>query len=113
MVRRLNPSVESYYRMISGGSESVSIEYRSDLEKASLPIPSRTLCLVPAVAVDLRGFRLGRGGGYYDRFLSDFGGTVAAVVYSGLVTDGLPHGEYDVPADCIITERGVMTVDEI
>ncbi len=37
MVRRLNPSVESYYRMISGGSESVSIEYRSDLEKASLP----------------------------------------------------------------------------
>lgn len=37
MVRRLNPSVESYYRMISGGCESVSIEYRSDLEKASLP----------------------------------------------------------------------------
>ena len=37
MVRRLNPSVESYYRMISGGSESVSIEYRSDLEKSSLP----------------------------------------------------------------------------
>ena len=37
MVRRLNPSVESYYQMISGGSESVSIEYRSDLEKASLP----------------------------------------------------------------------------
>ena len=36
MVRRLNPAVESYYRMISGGSESVSIEYRSELDKGSL-----------------------------------------------------------------------------
>ena len=37
MVRRLNPAVESYYRLISGGSESVSIEYHSDLENGSLP----------------------------------------------------------------------------
>ena len=36
MVRRLNPAVESYYRMISGGNESVSIEYRSELDKGSL-----------------------------------------------------------------------------
>ena len=36
MVQELNPAVENYYRLISGGSESVSISYRSDLDGGSL-----------------------------------------------------------------------------
>ena len=73
---------------------------------------SCSLCLIPALTVDRHGFRIGYGGGYYDRFLAKYSGTTAAVVYSELISEELPHGKYDVACDVIFTERGVMTVDK-
>lgn len=84
---------------------------------ASLPafdpgITSCSVCFIPAVAVDRRGYRIGYGGGYYDRFFSSFSGTLAAVVFSGLIADGVPHGKYDLRADVIFTEGGVIAIDK-
>lgn len=73
---------------------------------------SCSVCFIPAVAADRLGYRVGYGGGYYDRFLSGFGGALAAVTFSELVYDRVPHGRYDLRADVIITERGVVTVDK-
>ena len=64
-----------------------------------------SLCIVPALAFDANGFRLGYGGGYYDKFLKNFCGVTLGVAYESLITDTLPTGIYDVPADIIITER--------
>ena len=64
-----------------------------------------SLCIVPALAFDKRGFRLGYGGGYYDKFLKKFEGVVLGVAYDALIADILPTGVYDVPVDIIITER--------
>lgn len=63
------------------------------------------LCIVPALAFDRRGFRLGYGGGYYDKFLKGFDGVSLGVTYDALIADKLPTGVYDVPVDVIITER--------
>ncbi len=64
-----------------------------------------TLCLLPGLGFDLSGFRIGYGGGYYDRFLQGFCGHKMGAVYHALFMENLPHDEWDIPADIVITER--------
>lgn len=65
--------------------------------------------LVPAVAVDARGFRLGRGGGSYDRTLEQLGpGTfAAALLYDGEVVDAVPREPHDRAVHAAITPSGI------
>lgn len=66
---------------------------------------SRPLCIVPALAVDRRGMRLGYGGGYYDRFLArhPLVQTIGLCYTAGLV-DLVPTEAYDIPLGMILTE---------
>ena len=75
---------------------------------------SSALCIVPALAVDKSGVRLGYGRGYYDRFLKNFSGTAIVAIYSELLTDALPRDKYDIPLEFIVTERGniIINADE-
>lgn len=69
------------------------------------------LCIVPALSVDKQGFRLGYGGGYYDRFLSNFKGHSVVAVYHSFIADELPRNKYDVPVEFIATERGNIIIN--
>lgn len=69
---------------------------------------SRGLCIVPALAFDERGYRLGYGKGYYDRFLAHFSGNTVGLCYASCVVEQLPHGRYDKQVDLLVTERGVI-----
>lgn len=62
------------------------------------------LCVVPGLSFDTQGYRLGYGKGYYDRFLSSFGGQTVGICYRTCVPWNLPHGHYDRPVDILITE---------
>jgi 5-formyltetrahydrofolate cyclo-ligase len=70
------------------------------------------LWLVPALAVDRIGIRLGRGGGYYDRALGspdqDRPARVVAVVYDTELLDRLPREPHDVPVDAALMPSGVV-----
>lgn len=66
---------------------------------------------VPALAFDKKGYRLGYGKGYYDRFLSEFGGVSVGLVYRKLLLDQLPRGFYDRKVDLLISEKGVSVPD--
>jgi 5-formyltetrahydrofolate cyclo-ligase len=66
---------------------------------------SQGLCVVPGLAFDAQGYRLGYGKGYYDRFLSEFNGTTVGICYTACVQWNLPHGYYDKPVDLLITEK--------
>ena len=68
---------------------------------------ANVLCLVPAVVYDKRGYRIGYGGGYYDRFFSKFRPTSLGIVYEDFVLDSVPHGRFDLTVDVVMTERGV------
>ena len=63
------------------------------------------LCLVPGLCFDYDRYRLGFGKGYYDRFISGFGGVTAGVCYSRCIVSELPRGNYDKAVDILVTER--------
>ena len=73
------------------------------------------IVLVPALAVDRTGVRLGRGGGFYDRALALCapGTPLVAVVRDGEVLDSLPAESHDVPMTHALTPtRGMIALPE-
>ncbi len=70
-------------------------------------IATAVLVLVPALAVDRHGARLGRGGGYYDRTLplATPGTPLVAIVRDDEVRDSLPVQPHDVPVTAALTPR--------
>lgn len=76
-----------------------------------MPLPDKhSICILPALAFDRDGYRIGYGKGYYDRFLSSFPGRRIGVAYSPFVFDTLPRGRFDRRAEMILTEKGVVYV---
>jgi 5-formyltetrahydrofolate cyclo-ligase len=65
------------------------------------------LVVVPGLAFDRRGNRLGLGGGYYDRFLVRVKAPKAGLTYSQLLLEALPAETHDIPMDIVITEAAV------
>lgn len=61
------------------------------------------LVLVPGVAFDLGGRRLGRGAGYYDRLLTNVRGTTCGIAFDEQISGELPMEPHDVLVDCILT----------
>ena len=70
-------------------------------------IASASVVLVPALAVDLAGVRLGRGAGFYDRSLgsADPAARLVAVVRDDELVDRLPGADHDVPMTHALTPR--------
>jgi 5-formyltetrahydrofolate cyclo-ligase len=65
--------------------------------------------VVPALRIDQSGFRLGQGGGYYDRALAYLNAWKIGLVYAGeLSSEVLPHEPHDVPLDAAATPSIVV-----
>lgn len=71
------------------------------------------LIVVPAVAYDRSGNRLGRGKGFYDRLLATTRATKIGVGYEFQLLDFLPAEEHDVPMDMVITQHTTIRVCKI
>ena len=95
-----------------------------ELERTDLgllePDPDRTerwawgfnLVLVPGVAFDRAGNRVGFGAGYYDRFLKEVAAPRIAPVFALQVVEQVPHDANDVPVDQIVTEIEVIEAEQ-
>ena len=66
-----------------------------------------SLCIVPALAFDIKGFRLGYGKGYYDRFLERFKGISMGLCFSDCLCEKLPRDSYDKKVDYIVTNEKI------
>ena len=60
--------------------------------------------LVPNVMCDRAGYRLGQGGGYYDRWLVGYEGFTVCICPRERMQESLPHADYDVPVKLVLTE---------
>ncbi|WP_374650677.1 5-formyltetrahydrofolate cyclo-ligase [Dongia sp.] len=99
--RRWNPKVE----LVQG-----SFRVMTPPDSAPAVIPS--ILLVPLLAFDPEGYRLGYGGGFYDRTLAklrhEAHAVAVGVAYAVQEVPMVPRGIYDQPLDYVVTERAVF-----
>lgn len=65
------------------------------------------LLLVPLLAFDAEGYRLGHGGGFYDRTLALLKVPAIGIAYAGQEVASLPRGAHDMALNMIVTEQGI------
>ncbi|NQW73846.1 MAG: 5-formyltetrahydrofolate cyclo-ligase [Actinobacteria bacterium] len=81
--------------------------------RGSAPLAACTALFLPGLAIDNRGYRLGQGGGFYDRTLADVavhdrGGPLrVAIVFEGEILPRVPTDDHDCRVDLALTEVGI------
>ncbi|MEK3890732.1 5-formyltetrahydrofolate cyclo-ligase [Bacillus sp. FSL K6-3431] len=66
------------------------------------------LLVVPGLAFNRQGFRVGFGGGYYDRYLNSFFGKTISLAFSSQIIENLPYEEHDIPVEQIMTDQEII-----
>jgi 5-formyltetrahydrofolate cyclo-ligase len=77
-----------------------------------IPLNQIDLVLVPGVAFDLRGNRLGRGRGFYDRLLAETRGVKCGIAFDEQITGEVPAGEHDLKMNFILTPTRCVETTE-
>lgn len=104
-------------RIVKGEMTAVSVDGHTRFERGAYGLfqPSEgadTPCRVtvtPLLAYDSDGYRLGYGGGYYDRYFARRRDTLrVGIAFSGQAVKRLPREETDVPLQVVVTEAGVL-----
>lgn len=90
--------------------ETVYMDLREPVESRTRPVGKEELDLivVPGVVFSEEGFRIGFGGGYYDRFLAGFGGETVSIALEEQMSGGLPVEPHDIPVNAVMTDRRVI-----
>lgn len=93
--------IESLEDLIEGkfGIPSVDISVSKKVENFD-----NALCIVPAVSFDNNGNRLGYGGGYYDRFLSENKLTTLGLCFDRCISEHIPTEKFDIKIDYVLSE---------
>lgn len=81
------------------------------------PLPEKTvrcrkeaidLLIVPGLVFMPSGYRIGFGGGFFDRFLEDFSKPTLSMLHSNQLVDSFPIETHDVPVQFLLTEEGIQ-----
>jgi len=75
-----------------------------------VPAPQPEAILVPALAIDASGNRIGYGKGFYDGFLHGMKAVKIVPLFSRQVVEGIPNEPHDVPVDMVVTEHGQLPI---
>ena len=86
------------------------MEPGQELSAATAGQINEMLWLVPGVAFDSTGARLGRGKGIYDRLLGNSNGLSIGIFYECQKSDKVPAGEHDQNLDMIVTEKMIINL---
>ncbi|MBE6879677.1 MAG: 5-formyltetrahydrofolate cyclo-ligase [Ruminococcaceae bacterium] len=65
---------------------------------------SQSICIVPALAYNKEGFRIGYGKGYYDKFISGYKGATLGLCYSNFIREDIPIDKFDRRIERVITD---------
>lgn len=94
--------VKSFEELIPGVYGIFEPDGRNAIEKRKIE-----LVIVPGVAFDMNGDRIGHGAGYYDRFLNGYEGIKAGICYAFQIVENAWPNEMDIKMDYLITEMGI------
>ena len=95
-------------RLVPGG-------FKTEVPSPEEPELTPSLLIVPLLAFDRRGYRLGYGGGFYDRTLAKLrdarrGVTAVGFAYAGQEVEAVPRAHYDQRLDWLATERSLQRI---
>ncbi len=76
----------------------------------SIPVEGLHCIVIPGIAFDVHGARLGYGKGYYDRILKNTGAKKVALAFDFQVVEFIPLESWDVRMDCIVTEKRIIRI---
>ena len=113
-------------KVLPGNKEMVALEIKSllDLNESGAfgilePDMSKKdvgnevdLIILPGLAFDKRGYRIGYGGGFYDRFLERYNSIKrVSLCYNFQIIDNIPEEDFDEAIDTIITEDKIIVIN--
>ncbi|MFW6022863.1 MAG: 5-formyltetrahydrofolate cyclo-ligase [Halanaerobiaceae bacterium] len=80
---------------------------KEPVNKDNSDINKMDIIVVPGLIFDRNGYRIGYGGGYYDRLLGSLNNDITTIglAYEDFLQDSLPVENFDIPVDIIITEK--------
>ena len=91
-------------RNLTGDLKTGQFGIREPVEGcAEIALNRLDFVLVPGIAFDLQGRRLGRGKGYYDRLLAEVRGKTCGVAFDEQIVEDLPVESHDIHVNCILT----------
>ena len=100
-------SFEQVEKQLHGLQEPISEETIA-MEKSQID-----LLVVPGLVFDKAGFRIGFGGGYYDRFLVDYPNETVSLLSQSQLVNEIPVEEFDKPVEYLIVENQIMKRDQL
>jgi 5-formyltetrahydrofolate cyclo-ligase len=106
---RTGPESTMEFARLEGATESSELGFLQPIGEVIEP-DQLDLIIAPALSVDTSGNRLGRGGGFFDRYLEQFEGPVAAVIYEHELVSELPSESHDRPVQYAITPTGIQAL---
>ena len=120
IIRRLLLAGKEVYLPRVEGKDMVAVRYveGDELKKSPLGVSEPVgeaydgkidVAVVPLLAVNSDGYRLGYGGGFYDRYLKKSSCIRAGIGYDFQLTDEFVADEWDEPLDIFISERGIYS----
>lgn len=80
---------------------------------SDIDISEIDLVIVPGVAFDCAGYRVGYGKGYYDKFLNNFEKEKIALAFELQIQKELPCEDHDIVVDKVITEKRAIKCDQL
>ncbi|MFJ8066731.1 5-formyltetrahydrofolate cyclo-ligase [Psychrobacillus sp. NPDC096426] len=93
--------------------EQLEIVYMQLLEPnplltVAVPAVEIDLLIVPGIVYSKTGYRIGYGGGYYDRFLTNYAGQTISLAFDFQVVDEVVRDVFDIPVNKIVTNKEVI-----
>lgn len=98
-------AIEGFYQL-----ETVYMDLREPVPEMTELVEREAIdtMIVPGIVFDQKGFRIGYGGGYYDRYLTGYQGTLLALAFSEQLAEQVPIESHDVPVHRVLTEKGCI-----
>jgi 5,10-methenyltetrahydrofolate synthetase len=98
--------------------DPLHLAQQTEIDKYGIPCPKPDLphinincadvILVPALACDRRGYRLGYGGGFYDRSLAGYCGFTVGIILHQFLLEQLPHDTWDIRLSAVVSEQETL-----
>ena len=108
----LDKSMRFYQFKTNNSLENVYQDIWEHIPKPELLVEAddHHLIIVPGLAFDKNGYRIGYGGGYYDRYLAQYHHRKISLAHDLQIMDEVPKNKYDQPIDMIVTNTRLIDV---